>query len=204
MRVCGPEVILLNCVFRAVGPVMSDIIVQLREEHETMSRILDLMERELALFDGGEVADYHLLQEIMDYCLDYPEACHHPKEDAVYAIMMERQPNLHAGIADLGAAHEKLSAQTRHVHETVERLMRDETVSRDLVTHVIGGFIESYRLHIRLEEDNLFPEALRLLDGDDWSRVAVNLVRRANPLNDSNERRFATLRDGILRDEAST
>lgn len=178
---------------------MSDIILQLQDEHANMSRILDLLEAEVAVFDAGDVADFHLLQEIMDYCLDYPEACHHPKEDAIYAFMLARQPRLEAGIADLTAAHQKLGDQTRHVHETVERLMRDETMSRDLVTSVFGGFLESYRLHIRLEEDNLFPEALRLLDDSDWSTVADNIVQRANPLHDATEQRFATLRSGILR-----
>ena len=54
-------------------------------------------------------------------------------------------------------------------------------------------------MHIRLEEDNLFPEALRLLNDRDWEEVSRNLVQRANPLHDSTEQRFATLRHGILR-----
>lgn len=178
---------------------MSEIIRQLQDEHTSMSRILDLIEQEIRVFDAGDVADYHLLQEIMDYCLDYPESCHHPKEDAIYAVMVERQPNLDAGIADLSAAHQRLGGQTRHVHETVERLMRDETMSRDLVTHVFGGFLDAYRLDIRLEEDYLFPEALRLLDPDDWAGISRTLVDRANPLHQSTEQRFATLRRGILR-----
>ena len=135
----------------------------------------------------------------MDYCLDYPQACHHPKEDAIYAVMVSRQPKLEVGIADLIVAHDKLGSQTRHVYDTVERLMRDETMSRDLVLSIFGGFLESYRMHISLEEDNLFPEALWLLNDGDWEEVARNLVQRANPLHDSTEQRFATLRHGILR-----
>ena len=77
--------------------------------------------------------------------------------------------------------------------------MRDETMSRDLVLSIFGGFLESYRMHIRLEEDNLFPEALRLLNDRDWEEVSQNFVQRANPLHDSTEQRFATLWHGILR-----
>tara|TARA_E500000331_G_scaffold264999_1_gene256177 strand:+ start:601 stop:894 length:294 start_codon:yes stop_codon:yes gene_type:complete len=77
------------------------------------------------------------------------------------------------------------------VHDTVERLMRDETMSRDVVLSIFAGFLESNRMHIRLEEDNLFPEALWLLNDGDWEEVARNLVQRANPLHDSTEQRFA-------------
>ena len=177
---------------------MSEIILQLQDKHTNMSCILDLIEQEMTVFDAKDVADFRLVQEIMDYCLDYPEACHHPKEDAIYAVMVSRQPKLEVGIADLIVAHDKLGSQTRHVHDTVERLMRDETMSRDLVLSIFGGFLESYRMHIRLEEDNLFPEALRLLSDGDWEEVAWNLVQRANSLHDSTEQRFATLRHGNL------
>ena len=53
-------------------------------------------------------------------------------------------------------------------------------------------------MHIRLEEDNLFPEALRFLSDGDWEEVAWNLVQQANPVHDSAEQRFATLRHGML------
>ena len=45
---------------------MSEIILQLQDEHTNMSRILDLIEQEMTVFDAGDVADFHLLQEIMD------------------------------------------------------------------------------------------------------------------------------------------
>ena len=141
----------------------------------------------MAVFDAEDVADFRLLQEIMDYCLDYPEARHHPKEDAIYAVMVSRQPKLEVGIADLIVAH-----------GTVGCLMRDETMSRDLTLSIFGGFLESYRMHIRLEEDNLFPEALRFLSDGDWEEVAWNLVQQANPVHASTEQRFASLRHGML------
>ena len=135
---------------------MSAIIEQLNQEHANMSRILDLLEHEIDAFDRGEVADFHLVQEIMDYCLDYPEACHHSKEDAIYAVMIDRRPNLADEIADLSGAHAKLGRQTQGAHGTVERIMRDETLARDLVLDVFGTFLDSYRLHFELEEENFF------------------------------------------------
>lgn len=179
---------------------MSEIIHQLQEEHVNMGLILDLLAAEVDCFRDGQVMDTHLVQEILDYCLDYPNACHHPKEDAIYAVMIGRNPDLSGGIADLAAAHDNLSGQTRHVHLTMERIMRDETMARDKVLGVFDRFLHSYRLHIHLEEESFFPEALRLLDARDWQVVADNLPIQVNPLKAAaDDRRYATLRAGILR-----
>ena len=177
---------------------MSAIIEQLNQEHANMSRILDLLEHEIETFGRGEVADFHLVQEIMDYCLDYPEACHHPKEDAIYAVMIDRRPNLADEIADLSGAHAKQRRAPRRARDGgADHARRD--LARDLVLDVFGTFLDSYRLHIKLEEENFFPEAARLLNDADWARVAQTLADRPNPLLiDAGDGRFATLRQGIL------
>jgi hypothetical protein len=53
----------------------------------------------------------------------------HPKEDAIYAVLVSRKLRLESGIADLTVVHEKLGGQSRYVHDAVECLMRDETIS---------------------------------------------------------------------------
>ena len=77
--------------------------------------------------------------------------------------------------------------------------MRDETLARDLVLDVFGTFLDSYRLHFELEEENFFPEAARLLNDADWARVAQTLAYRPNPLLIyAGDGRFVTLRHSIL------
>jgi hypothetical protein len=39
-----------------------------------MSRILDLIEQEMTVFDAGDVTDFNLLQEVLDYYRNYPES----------------------------------------------------------------------------------------------------------------------------------
>jgi len=178
---------------------MTEIIRQLQQEHEQLGRVLDLLAAEVAIFRSGEVPDYRLIQEIVDYCLDYPDACHHPKEDVVFAAVMNRAVTLPAAIADLDAAHRRLSTLTRRLHETVERVMRDETMSRDRFIGVVDSFIDGYRMHIRIEEESFFPEALRCLDAADWAAIRTRLDERRDPLSEAvGKCRFATLRAGIL------
>lgn len=40
---------------------MSEIILQLQDKHTNMSRILDLIEQEMTVFDAEDVADFRLM-----------------------------------------------------------------------------------------------------------------------------------------------
>lgn len=40
---------------------MSEIILQLQGKHTNMSRILDLIEQEMTVFDAEDVADFRLM-----------------------------------------------------------------------------------------------------------------------------------------------
>lgn len=180
---------------------MNDLVQQLLDEHRQMDRVLDRLAAEIETFRAGAVPDYQLVQEIVDYCLDYPDVCHHPKEDAIHCVVVRRGPALPNAVADLGAAHQQLSLLVRRLHETVERVMRDETMSRDRFIGIAESFIDGYRAHMRAEETSFFPEALRRLDAADWSSLQARLEERANPLlAGSAIRRFVTLRSGILRE----
>lgn len=165
-----------------------------------MDRILDLLAAETEAFRNGEVPDYHLIQEIIDYCLDYPDACHHPKEDAIHRRLVARALTLPAAIADLAGAHRRLAMQTRRLNEYVERVMRDETMSRSRFVHAVEAFIDGHRAHMRVEEEYLFPEVLRLFDETDWAALQASAGDRLDPpARPAAETRFATLRKGILR-----
>ena len=179
---------------------MTDLVRQLHEEHVQVNRVLDLLAMEIAVFRNGDVPDYHLIQEIVDYCLDFPETCHRPKEEAIYALLVERAPLLKAAVFDLAAAHERMEILTRRLYETVDRIMRDETMSRDRFADIATSYVEGYRSHMRTEEETFFPEALRQLADGDWAQLEDRIFFSGDPLaHQSSERRFATLRNGILR-----
>ena len=60
---------------------MANIIERIRDEHANMAKLLDALERQVAVFDGGGKPDYEIVLSVLDYFLDYPDRCHHPKED---------------------------------------------------------------------------------------------------------------------------
>ena len=57
---------------------MVKILDDLRQDHRNLSWLWDLLGRELNIFKEGGRPDYDLVEAILDYCINYPDLCHHP------------------------------------------------------------------------------------------------------------------------------
>src|SRR6266568_1797689 len=73
---------------------MTKLLEVLREEHRNIETLLRVLERELDIFDRAERPDYEVVQAVIGYFEDYPDCCHHPKEDVVFAKLKARDPAL--------------------------------------------------------------------------------------------------------------
>ncbi len=87
---------------------MSNIIQILLEEHRNIDKLLLVLEHELEVFDRSEEPDYEILRAIIQYFQDYPENCHHPKEDMVFEKLKMRDPAAASRVGDVEAEHVKL------------------------------------------------------------------------------------------------
>jgi hemerythrin-like domain-containing protein len=54
--------------------------------------LLRVLERELSVFDRGARPDYEVVLAVIDYFEDYPDTCHHPKEDMIVEKLRARDP----------------------------------------------------------------------------------------------------------------
>jgi hemerythrin-like domain-containing protein len=71
---------------------MTDMVEVLRQEHRNIESLLRVLERELSVFDRGERPDYEVVLAVIDYFKDYPDSCHHPKEDMILEKLKARDP----------------------------------------------------------------------------------------------------------------
>ena len=71
---------------------MTYIIEVLRQEHCNIESLLRVLERELSVFDRGDRPDYDVVRAVIDYFKDYPDCCHHPKEDMIVEKLKARDP----------------------------------------------------------------------------------------------------------------
>ena len=182
---------------------MTYMIEVLRQEHCNIEKLLRALERELGVFDRGDRPDYDVILAVIDYFKDYPDSCHHPKEDMIIEKLKTRDPIRAAEIGDLEAQHREGARRLSRVAEAIERVLSDQDLLRQNVHNVIRDFINHERQHMAMEERVVFPTALNALEPEDWTDIGVKLGNREDPLYQAGfEERFKTLRRGILAMEA--
>jgi len=177
---------------------MTQLIDILREEHRNIEKMLLVLERELSVFNRAERPDYHIIQSVIEYFQDYPDCCHHPKEDMIFEKLKARDPTAAASVGDLEAEHAKGSKRLRRVARTVENVLADGEILRQTVDEVIRDFIDHERRHIAMEERVFFPAAVEALRPQEWAEIYSRSTARTDPLNVALEDKYRLLRQLIL------
>jgi hemerythrin-like domain-containing protein len=184
-----------NLIHRRVSGRIIDI---LREEHHNIEKMLLVLERELCVFNRAGRPDYHVIQSVIEYFQDYPDCCHHPKEDMIFEKLKARDPMAAASVGDLEAEHEKGSKRLRRVARTVENILADREIPRQTVDEVIRDFIDHERRHMALEERVFFPAAVEVLLPQEWAEIYARSTARKDPVNAALEDKYRHLRHLIL------
>jgi hemerythrin-like domain-containing protein len=178
---------------------MTYIIEVLRQEHCNIESLLRVLERELSVFDRGDRPDYEVVRAVIDYFKDYPDSCHHPKEDMIVEKLKARDPVTATTIGDLEAQHRDGARRLRRVAEVVERVLNDQDLVRQTVGDIIRDFINGERQHMAMEERVVFPAALDALRPVDWADIALKMADRRDPFYQPGfEQKFSALRRKIL------
>lgn len=178
---------------------MSRVIETLREEHRNLARLLDALDHQIEVFAEAVRPDYDVVRGITEYFLDYPDRCHHPKENAVFEVLKDRHSDKTTGLVDMMREHRTLHDGAVRFREVINVLLNDTDVARSTIVGAAGRFIDDQRHHMRMEEDFFFPVAERILSPDEWSEIEFRITDARDPLfGDADEDRFARLRERLL------
>lgn len=178
---------------------MTTIIDILREEHRNIEKVLLVLEQELDVFDRREQPDYEVLQAIIGYFQDYPERCHHPKEDMVFAKLKVRDAVAAESVGDLVAEHQEETKRLQRLAQAIESVLAGREMLRTSFDAIARNFIEHERSHIDMEERALFPAAVKALRPEDWAGIDARLNDKQDPLaNEIIEEKFRFLHQRIL------
>jgi hemerythrin-like domain-containing protein len=161
---------------------MPKAIDLLRQEHDNIATLLRTLEWQIAAFKDDSHPDYEVIRATLDYFRSFPDICHHPKEDLIFAKLRERDPAAAEKIGDLRKAHEQLAARAREVAAGVRAVLDEEEVSRDAIVRWASDFIDQQREHMKIEESTFFPAAERILTAKDWSDLTALMTRADDPL----------------------
>ncbi len=183
---------------------MPAAIDAIRKEHRTMSRLLDLLETQIDLFEKTEQPDYDLMKEIIDYFLTFPDLYHHPKEDLIYRRLKKRAPDQVSEFGDLEEQHENVSDRLHTFTRAVVHVMLEAEMPRDKFVAMARDFITGERKHMEAEENVFFPAALRALNDEDWAEIDRKVSAFSDPLGGENiKARFSALSEHMANWQAA-
>ena len=178
---------------------MAETIRLLQEDHKNLAKLLKVLERQIAHFeDGGEV-DFDIVRGALDYCLNYPDLCHHPKEDLVFQHLLARDPRAADMIGDLEADHRGLAEATRKMAAAVHQLIEGGGRPEAWFGDTARTFLDAYWRHMEMEETTFFPIALQELTDADWAEIDAAVTEMTDPLFSGRvEERYKVLRNEVL------
>jgi hemerythrin-like domain-containing protein len=179
---------------------MRDIVQDLRAEHTSMDRLLRILEKQIEVFESGGQPDYEITQHIILFFLDFPDQCHHPREDLVAEKLLELWPKRAERLRDLAHQHEELGALTQRVADIIRRVLDEAELPREQVIRAAREFVSSQRHHMEMEEVHFLPLADELLSEVHLNDMDAEIFRREDPLfGPKTEKHFEMLRDNILK-----
>jgi len=142
---------------------------RLKVEHGQILRKLNLLERQYLDMCRSKIPDYSLMQSIIVYIQEYPEQIHHPLEDMIYSIYLERVDD-DEFVRKLIPEHTQLEVVTRELRESLESLPKC-TASNEKFKQQLSEFLVGQRQHIYTEETEVFPLVQGALTIEDWERL---------------------------------
>src|SRR5215207_5064464 len=121
---------------------MKRIIEVLHDEHRGIEKLLLVLEEELSVFARCERPDYEIVQTIIGYFQDYPNRCHHPKEDLIFDKLKQRDPGAARMIGDFEAEHREEADRLTNFAQLVESIRTDHVLARRVFISAARDFID--------------------------------------------------------------
>jgi len=181
---------------------MAKEIFNLRKEHVNFKKLLNLLDAQLDLLHRGEDPDYQLMTDILYYMTQYSDLIHHPREEAIFSLLVKRDSNAEQDVAEITRQHHTIGESGAHFYEKLENIINAESEIMQLQEIEAPGRLygTTLRAHMDKEEQSLFVLAEKLLNDDDWKKIKTETRTKPDPIfGEAIEDRFHLVCDQLAR-----
>ena len=177
---------------------MIEIMQQLRNEHEVMISLLNILEKQVNLIKADDQADLQLVSEIAEYFTGFPEECHHPKEELIYDTLKTKDSEIYQAIENMPEEHRISAERANTLSKIINQIVDNLEISKTEFVTTAADFIQFQRDHIALEENWFFPKVEQELTTADWADIAERCMDTKDPIIDVGSlSHFENLRQAI-------
>lgn len=163
---------------------MENEIFKLRKEHVNFKKLLNLLDAQLDFLHRGETPDYQLMTDILYYMTQYSDLIHHPREEAIFALLAVRDPRVAENVAELTKQHHAIGDSGACFYGKLENIINGESEIMRIEEIETDGcqYGTILRAHMDKEEQGLFMIAEKLLDDDDWKKIKSETRSKPDPI----------------------
>ena len=155
-----------------------------REEHERLAAVVHGMRYLLRNMKEKSVQpDLKVFRAMLLYISEYPERLHHPKEDRhLFAPLRRRTGAYDATLAELEIQHAQGEALVRKLEHLLLRYEFGGAAELPAFAQQVERYADFYFMHMRLEEDVIFPALRTHFTDEDWKEADHAFSANRDPL----------------------
>jgi hemerythrin-like domain-containing protein len=153
---------------------MRDVTSVMVEEHRLILRMIELVEANSGLLEGGRFQDWDFYLDAVDFIRHYADRFHHAKEEDVLfrELIRNGMPEENSPVAAMLIAHDEGRAFVRGMEQAAQRAKGGEPDAAAEILKNARGYIALLRDHIDKEDNLLYPLAERVLP-DAWRSAMI-------------------------------
>ncbi|HEX2666986.1 MAG TPA: hemerythrin domain-containing protein [Gammaproteobacteria bacterium] len=173
---------------------------ELTDAHRNMERVLTLIRLQVdTLREGQDPEAYQLLTNAVGYMRNYPGVIHHPVEDLIFGKLMTHVPAARTVCARLHEQHMSFRRREVTLLRRILSAQSGDAESCRQVKKLGAAYCTEHANHIRSEEVEVFPQAVRYLSMADWEEIGDQSRTMIDPLLERNDlRQFDNLYDYLM------
>ncbi|MCI4428208.1 MAG: hemerythrin domain-containing protein [Burkholderiales bacterium] len=178
---------------------MADLIALWHAEHANFSRLLNVLDEQVAEFHEGEGPVFGLMFDIVSYLREFADRFHHPREDAAFTRLVMRDPTLRLPINRLLQEHRAIAVAGDEFVARLNEVIVGNVMMRASVEAAAALYLTYYRHHLATEERAILPRAASLLTPQDWGFVGSAVASVEDPLfGDALAAQYRELREFLV------
>jgi hemerythrin-like domain-containing protein len=149
------------------------MLASLREEHRHIATVLALLSDHLNAIERSELVNTHVIYEIMDYMVTWPDRFHHPREDLIYAYAADVDRGLAEDRRQLQNDHDAIAREGKALLQVIEDWRAGEANGTTLVEQG-RAYVQHHYKHMSMEEQQVFPAIDAVLTRADWRELVAD------------------------------
>lgn len=161
----------------------------IKQEHHTLGLVVEVLQRLLADVQRQHVQpDFTLFSAALYYIEDFPERCHHPKEDEhLFDALRRRTADFNSVLDELQADHIRSGQMVAYMERALVRCQAGAADGVARFRDAVDAYAVMLRRHMEAEE-SLLERARSVLTEEDWQRIAEAFDANDDPLSGANGR----------------